>query len=397
MTPLEITLMKRDDESNARLQGIVCAFESRHHIPVHLSLVDWETGWGSLVRVALYNSGPDISEVGSTWLSDFIGMNAVRALKPADEQTVGGPEAFFKPAWNSGVSPTLRKTGLWSIPFLVDTRFVVYRRDWLAQAGVDETTAFATPTNFLQALAQLAEAGVPGPLALPTAKSYVLLQQAASWVWGAGGRFFTDTAHRCAFLSLEALTGLRDHFALGRFVGPNRRPASLDATRQQFCSGQAALTFTGPWFFHNPDISAEVRANLGVAFPPGVPFIGGANLMLWKHTRQESAAIKLMAWLTQPDIQRECGVFGGLLPARLEAFDGPPYNTEAHYQTLRQGLPQARTHQSFALWGMAEEQMTGAMAHIWEDVLANPTAPVDEAILRTLKPLAQRLDLRLQP
>lgn len=71
-------------------------------------------------------------------------MNAVRSLKPRRGAGAG------RPAWHSGVPPTLGKTTLWSIPFRVDTRFWVYRRDWLAQAGVDETTACATPASFLQ-------------------------------------------------------------------------------------------------------------------------------------------------------------------------------------------------------------------------------------------------------
>lgn len=52
MTSLEITLMKRDEERNARLQTIVRGFEESQRIPVHLSLLDGETGWSSLLRSA---------------------------------------------------------------------------------------------------------------------------------------------------------------------------------------------------------------------------------------------------------------------------------------------------------------------------------------------------------
>ena len=43
-------------------------FESNHGVQVRTQNIDWNTAWDELLRIALYSQGPDVSEIGSTWL-----------------------------------------------------------------------------------------------------------------------------------------------------------------------------------------------------------------------------------------------------------------------------------------------------------------------------------------
>jgi len=71
------------------IQPLLAEFEARHHIHVQLRLLDWDTAWSELVKVGLYNEGPDISELGNTWLGDIAAMNALHAFEPDEIALLG--------------------------------------------------------------------------------------------------------------------------------------------------------------------------------------------------------------------------------------------------------------------------------------------------------------------
>jgi hypothetical protein len=52
-----------------------------------------------LTNFAIHQTGPDISEVGSTWLSNLVSMAAIRPFSGSDVLKVGGQTAFVKGNW----------------------------------------------------------------------------------------------------------------------------------------------------------------------------------------------------------------------------------------------------------------------------------------------------------
>ena len=98
-TELELSIMA---DSPAGIQPLLDEFESDSGIRVRLRLLAWDTAWSDLVKVALYGDGPDVSEIGSTWLGDLVAMNAVRALDEAELAHLERPSAFLPSAWQGG-------------------------------------------------------------------------------------------------------------------------------------------------------------------------------------------------------------------------------------------------------------------------------------------------------
>src|SRR5262245_22237299 len=127
-------------ESADQIQPLLDQFEAEHHIHVRLRLLTWDTAWSDLVKAALYRDNVDVSEVGSTWLGDLIGMDALYPLSSKEIALLGKETAFLPEAWRGG-APAL-DSQQWGIPWLVGTRLLHYRRNLLARAGIDEQTAF---------------------------------------------------------------------------------------------------------------------------------------------------------------------------------------------------------------------------------------------------------------
>lgn len=389
MQELEFSIMAASAEG---LQPLLDEFEARHRIHVRLRLLTWDTAWSDLLKVALYSDGPDVSEIGSTWLGDLVAMNALHPFQESEMAVVGKPSGFLSTAWQGG--RTVGGAFNWAVPWLAGARLLFFRRHLLEKAGVDEHAAFQTATQFDETLERLRTAGVRVPWTVPTGLTHTTLLNVASWVWGAGGDFITADGRRTLFSQPAARAGLRAYFALGRFLPPDvQRLNGLQPDQQFLNDDQTALTLSGAWLFNQ--VSPALKTQLGVALPPGASFVGGSHLVIWKHTLKQNAALKLIQFLTQPAAQVHYAQAVGLLPVRLDALAGPPYISDPLWQMAITGLKSGRTFPVTRSWGLMEDRLTTALSALWADTLAHPDADLEALILKRLEPLAQRLDLVL--
>ena len=390
MTPeLEFSIMA---DSPANIQPLLDQFEAAHHIHVRLRLLSWDAAWSDLVKVALYSDGPDVSEIGSTWLGDLVAMNALRSFDEAEVAPLGKASAFLPSAWR-GVR-LVGQTEVWAIPWFTGARLLFYRRNLLGQAGVDERTAFQTAEQFDDTLSRLQSAGIAVPWTVPTGVTHTTLLNAASWVWGAGGDFITPEGKGTLFSQPQARVGLRAYFALGRFLAPSIRHLNgLQPDTQFLQHPDTAATISGPWLFRQA--GAELKAQMGVALPPGASFVGGSHLVVWKHTTRSEAALKLIRFLTGTPAQVIYCQRVGLLPAALDALTTPPYSTDPVWQLVIEGVKTGRSFPVTRSWGLMEDRLTGVLGALWAEVLNTPSLDHEAAIAKRLEPLAKRLDLVL--
>jgi len=379
-------------------ERVLKEFETQFGVHVQFQKQTWNTAWSELVHYSIYKNAPDISEVGSTWIGDLIGMNALRPFSPGEVNSLGGAQAFIPSAWNSGVGGD----GLvWSIPWLIDSRLLYYRRDLLEKAGIDPagtdhlSAAFQTHEALAATLQGLKQAGVETPWSVPTHKTRMSLHNSASWVWGAGGRFVSQDGRRALFSTPEALEGFRQYFELGRFLSPQARGLDDVQSDQMFWKGQVAVTLSGPWLLNDPSADPHVLANTGVTFPPGVPFIGGSSLVIWQSSQRSRDALALVRYLTSQQVQSTYLSAVGLLPARQEAFASLSKTSNPVSGFISQGLKVGRSFPLFPLWGLVEERLSSALGIIWQQFLSEPEIDVAELVERDLRLLARRLDLAL--
>jgi multiple sugar transport system substrate-binding protein len=373
-------------------ERILGDFESQFGVRVQFQKHTWLTAWSELVRYTIYKNAPDVSEVGSTWIGDLIGMNSLRPFSYGEINALGGAQAFFPSAWNSGVSADGQ---VWAIPWLIDSRLLYYRRDLLEKAGIDPATAFLTHEALKDTIVRLKQAGVETPWSTPTHKTRMSLHNVASWVWGAGGEFVSQDGKRALFNSPEALSGFKQYFELGQFLSPQARELDDVESDQVFWKGQAAITLSGPWLLSDPSADPDVIANTGVTFPPSVPFTGGSSLVIWQSSQNPREALSLVRFLTSLQVQSTYLSAVGLLPARQEAFASLPSNANPILSHINQGLKVGRSFPLFPLWGLVEERLSSALGAIWQKFLSDPDLDLGDQIEHDLGLLARRLDLAL--
>lgn len=386
---LEFSIMAN---SPAGIQPLLDEFQAKHHIRVRLRLLSWDTAWSDLLKVALYGDGPDVSEIGSTWLGDLVAMNALRAFEEDEINALGRASAFLLSAWHA--ARLVGQAETWAIPWVTGARLLYFRRELLERAGLDEHSAFRTAEQIDLTCSRLQDAGVAIPWTVPTGLTHTTLLNVTSWVWGAGGDFVTSDGKHTLFSHPQARAGLSSYYALSRFLTSDvSKLNGLEPDAQFLKNEQTALTISGPWLF--TEASAELRARIGVALPPGASFVGGSHLVVWKHTARSEAALELIQFLTQTSAQVAYSQYLGLLPAKLDALTAPPFATNPLWQIVIQGVKTGRSFPVTRSWGLMEDRLTTALSALWSEVLAAPNLDLDAAIAKKLEPLARRLDLVL--
>lgn len=370
-------------------------FERQAHLHVKLKEMNWDTAWGDLLQIALYNQGPDISEIGNTWLGSLAGMNALRPFRPQEIRYLGGPEVFIASAWQSSSLPD--EDQIIAIPWLTDTRLICYRRDLLAKAGIDEKTAFQTPENLLETLACLEGIGISGPFIMPTTEE--VLHNLASWVWGAGGDFRTPDYKHLSIAEPEALHGITNFFKLHQYFAPEGRGLDIWDSDNVFLKGEAAVALTGHWLkmeMNNHDtVLLEVVENLGVCKIPGIPFVGGSSLVLWKHTLQERGAIELIRYLTNPQTQSDCCRKTSMLPTRIEVLAGEPFEADPFYQVIADNLKIGRAFQSSNRWAAVELRLAAMINQFWADLFTHPEFDLQREVVRRVTDVTNKIERTL--
>jgi multiple sugar transport system substrate-binding protein len=396
MLELQLSLMGPSGNAwTGDIQQHLKHFEERGRFRVHVSTMDWETAWVQMVRSSIYGKSPSVSEVGTSWVSDLVGMNALYALPDSVTGGLGGELAFLPQSWKSCF--LVNTPQMWAAPWVSGARVLYYRKDMLIKAGVDAETAFSNPAALLNTLAQLQSAGIAIPLTLPTTISINTMHYISSWVWAAGGDFISSDGQKILFTEKESVDGMANFYALGRYLGPKPQERSYETAINMFWQGDAAVTIDGTWMHQGqkPGANPAVLENLGIALLPGPSFVGGSNLVIWTNTLDKDAAMDLLRYMMEPEVVLTIFRYTGLVPAQRSLLNLPEVAGREFGAVFNQAIETGRSWPNCPFSAMLEGKMQPTLGQIWMDVLASPEADLQSIIIKHLEPLKQQLKIKL--
>jgi ABC-type glycerol-3-phosphate transport system substrate-binding protein len=400
MTAIEFTLIP-DTDSDYDLQlELLKEFHKQTGIEVKLTRMTWSDAWPQLIHISTQGQGADISHVGSTWVSSLVSMNALRSLPAPVITKIGGEESFVHSIWESVRMEEDRN--IWAIPLSAYTYAVAYRRDLLAQAGLDGSTAFATPLAFEESIRKLEELNcaehawlmpyVPSPF-----NDFV--HTAASWIWSSGGHLLDNRGKQVLFDSPATLAGLGAYFNLLRRL-PKVDYLGVDQCMEMLMQGKAAAVLTDSRYLLSQlqQDTPEVQ-NIGTASLMSIPWSGGGNLVIWRHTYgfpdRLEAAFKLAEFLTRKSTMLEIGRRAHILPARVDALDELFPAEHPLRPVMVQLVSSARTYRSIPLWRRIENQFGQELSTLAKTLVENQDTDLDSLLNETMKRLTHRLNLTL--
>jgi len=361
-----------------KLQPVLDEFSRLNHLHVELLHLDWEDPWHQILRWSLFGQGPDISHIGSTWGASLVGMESLRPFSPEEVRLAGGENAFLPPCWQSGLSA--EKDTVWSLPWQSYTYLLAYRRDLLEKGGIDEKTAFQSAQSLSETIAKLKGKISESPWVVPVSQKHLdTLHYIASWVWGAGGDFFTPDDRKVAFLEPATLDSICSYYGLLRSMTSVALSLDKTATQNIFLDGKAAVTIVGSDIAYNwlldQQTSPKIFNKVGFAPIPGTPWIGGDNIIIWKQacisSDRERAAVALAQHLVSLETQRAFTQGESVdLPTRPEAFNALPMQNTPLTNSIIYSLRAGRSYRPMSTWAKIEYQFAYIFGQIGAEILA---------------------------
>lgn len=402
MTELNFLAIVDAPEDLNPLHDLLRPFERDDAVQIRIKRLGWDRAWQTLLMDAVEGKGPHVSQIGSTWGATMAMFDALRVFSNEEVERMGGAAHFLPAAWE-----TVRlasRPEVWSIPWSVYTFVLFYRRDMLARAGIQPNEAFTTPEAMRETFAKLSSAGIL-PWAFPTLHPYQdVVHIASSWVRADGGEFLALNGYDAAFGSAEARQGLTNFFELFSYLPPSLRGLSVEACTQAFARGETAMLIGGievaDELLASPYTSQELRENLAVTTLPGVPWIGGDHLVIWKNVRAdpdlERAALDLVHYLAACDTQVQFFKSASVLPARLDAYPQIAFSLQTSEETIQKILKTGRPHPPVRLWRRIEAFLEDMLLDIGSAVLRQPTVPAAEIVDRMLTAHEEKLSAVLK-
>ena len=365
-------------------------YEAKTRCQVHWTSMAWVGAWSQLLSIALYQKGADVSEIGTSWLGSLIEMQALRPFNSFEIRRLGGAESFATSSWQTCYLPDDNR--IMAIPWYLDIPLLVYRRDLLQKAGVDEKAAFSTPEQFIDTLERVKGTGLEYPLAI-SLESNRVVHALASWIWSSGGHIRTPDAKKMALREPQAMKGIRAYFDLHRFAHP--QPG--DFIENRFAQGQVAITLSSDQNYMGLKTGRfqslpEVRENMAVAKPLSSPYVGGSNLVIWRHTALDRDSLELVQYLTDFEVLEQVFNQLNILPARLSLLERLPVASDPAYPVILDTLHSGRGILGYYRWAGIEDRMVHMISGMWQEIFANPDLDLDNVLPVRINELSDRLE-----
>jgi multiple sugar transport system substrate-binding protein len=357
----------------------------RAHPDIHVKVqqLPWTAAHEKLLTAFAGDATPDLCQMGNTWIPEFVALNA---LEPLDRYAAASPivraDDYFAGIWD-----TNRVDGkLYGVPWYVDTRLVFYRRDVLEHAG------FSAPprswTEWKRMLAAVEQHARPDRyaillplnefeplLAFALQQDEPLLRDDGRW-----GNFSTTGFRR-------ALGFYSEMFQRG--WAPRLANAAISNVWYEFGRGRFAFYVSGPWNIGELQrrLPAEQQATWTTApLPgpagPGASIAGGSSLVVFRASRHQAAAWRLVEFLSQPAVQRRFHALTGNLPPRRATWEDPGLAADVHTRAFREQLERVKPAPKVPEWERIATEMRLVAERVVHDELS-----VDQA--------ARELDARV--
>ncbi|MGC1375438.1 MAG: extracellular solute-binding protein [Anaerolineales bacterium] len=400
MKEIEFSTMFDTTASPGMGEGFFDVFTARHQVKVNPLHMDWSDSWNQLVRFGLNSHGPDVSEIGTTWLGGLHSMDVLRPLTTGETALLGGERLFPPALWHACQAHQTPNNPMLAIPWTLDLRVVLYRRDWLQKAGVDETTAFADSNQFYETLRRLNAAGHPAPLGLTTSHTNtILIHDMACWVWSAGGDLRSDDGRRMMLMEPESLAGMQAYFGLNEFLSPGTHALAENQVYEDFFTGKTAVAILEERAYlevvkNRSYVAADAVDNIGLAMLMRVPYIGGSALTIWRHSSDYQDALKLIQYLTSPEawqlLNQQRNPY--YTPARLDLLEQAPLAAIPFYPAIQKSLQNGRSFHSGYRWSAVETRLATVIEQMWNDLRANPGLNIAREVEQRFFSVCNRLE-----
>jgi multiple sugar transport system substrate-binding protein len=347
---------------------------------VNVTAIPWDAAYQKFTTAITAGTTPDAAMVGTTWMGEFAGNDALDPTPPSIDKSV-----FF-----DGAQKTTEVNGTsFGVPWYVETRLVYYRTDLAKKAGFD-----TPPTDWegLKAMAKAMQdkAGAKWGIGLQ-AGGTGSWQTVMPFAWSNGADLTKDGGKGYNFDSPEVLEAAKYYQSFFTDGIADKAAPATPTTEPDFVSGKVPMFVSGPWMMSAVEKvgGAGFKDKYSVMPMPAKKssssFVGGSDFAVFKSSKNRDSAWKFVQWLAQPDVQVKWYKQSTDLPSTSEAWTDPALQQDKKLAQFGKQLETAKAPPSFSTW----EQVATAFDTEMEKVTKQGADPA--ASLKAVQQQAQSI------
>ncbi|MGN7454549.1 sugar ABC transporter substrate-binding protein [Paenibacillus pasadenensis] len=332
-------------DSSKPMEQMAAAYQKENpDVSIQVQAIPWGSAHDKLLTAVASKKGPDVLQMGTTWMPEFA---AAGALADLTADLADYPELAADNFFDGTVTSTQFDGKTVGVPWLAETRVLFYRTDVLQSVGYDH--APKTWDELLDASKKLTERGKDkygiGLDPKEPTLSFMFARQNGSKLIEDGKAQFDQPAFA------ETVRYLDGYFKNG--YAPV--DLGLDTSQTFGGDGMVPMFISGPWMIKTvadqiPDIEGKWATAVLPSKDGNMSSLGGSNLSVFGFTEQKAAAMKFIAFLSKPENQLEWMKQTGELPANKKAWEDPQLSGDPNMAVVGEQLKNAEPMPLVKAW-----------------------------------------------
>ncbi|WP_255437438.1 sugar ABC transporter substrate-binding protein [Thalassobacillus sp. CUG 92003] len=345
-------------EEGKKLKDLAAKFEQQSDVKVDVQAIPWDSAHDKLLTAVASQNGPDVLQLGTTWVPEFAEAGALLDLTEYQEEY---PE-FKQENYFEGAQDTMEYDGqVIGVPWYVETRVLYYREDLLAEVGYDE--APATWDELKDASSKLADRG-EGQYGLDIDQNDQITPFIFAWQNG----YEADMENDDLNLDSPEFVGAIEYYHSFFEEGISQTTEGEDIT-QAFSKGSKPMFFSGPWMISIlNDQAPDLKGKWGTAVMPkketGDSSIGGANFSIFHNSEKVDESLEFLSFISEVDTQMDWLEMSNTLPSRVEAWEKSSLQDDPMYASFGKQLENANAGPQIEEWDQVTQELLDSIERI---------------------------------
>lgn len=343
------------------IEELKTAFTEATGATLDVQVQPWEGAHDKFVTAMAGGTGPDVAEVGTTWVPEFADAGGLDDLTE-DIEAAGLTEGLVEGLVEAGTLDG----AMYGMPWYAGVRSILGNREMLEEAGVN-----SQPENWDELLTMITtlEEHNPDWISFPVPGASIF--SATPFIWGAGGEIAEEQggAWTATINSPEAVEGLTWYTDLALKHNSSTAAATTWVETEalaEFLQEKVPMFITGSWVpatirQDNPELAEKLVAfTIPAKDSPVAPsFLGGSLVCRFTETQEPELAFELIKLVTTGDFAtrwaEETNYFPGTIEAMDEVVAGGDELTAVFAQQMTEG---GKTVPVTPAWGKIEGAKT---------------------------------------
>lgn len=357
------------------VESLTKAFKDKTGATLKVEVQPWDGAHDKFVTAMSGGTGPDVAEVGTTWVPEFADAGGLDPItKDVEEAGIG--DGLVQGLVDAG---TLDDE-LYGMPWYAGVRSILADKKILEDAGVNEQ-----PGSWDDLLSMIETIKKKNPDIIPFPIAGGSTFAGMPFVWGAGGDIATESGGtwKAAINSSESVEGLTWYTDLALKHDSSTAAASswLETdSLAAFQQGKVAMFITGSWVPATIKVDDEDLFDRLVAFT--IPakdtavapsFLGGSLLSRFTDTEEPELAFELIKLMSTGDFATQWAQQTNYFPGEQKALDQVVADGDDLTKVFAQQMTEGGTTVPVTpAWGQIEGKKT--LSTLFSDILGG-TSP----------------------